>query len=156
VSKVVLITSILSCMKSCGIGAPDTGSKFAPKKTEGDIHLAHQDDEDICDFCPANDMLYPDRTMASFGGGRYTCRQVDEFIEIMQFTASNPNCEFISSLDYVCGCAGSGYAGANTHSKQAALAWMPRVSAILSIMVSTCTIYMVHVKHRMIPHHLML
>jgi hypothetical protein len=137
-SNVVNILSNLSCMKSCGIGAPDSGSKFAPKNPEGVTHS--DDDDNVCDFCPANDMLYPNRTMTFFGGGRYTCHQVDEFVKIMQFKSSHPNCDLISSLDYMCGCdASSGYAGANTHSKQAALAWMPRVSAILSIMVSTCT-----------------
>jgi hypothetical protein len=52
VSKVDLIMSILSCMNSCGIGAPDTGgSKFAPKQPKDVITgLAHRDDEDICKF----------------------------------------------------------------------------------------------------------
>ena len=40
-------------------------------------------------------------------------------------------------FNYICGCEGPGYVGANTQAKRLALVWMPRVSAILSIFGSS-------------------
>ncbi|KAL7484026.1 hypothetical protein ACHAW6_009669, partial [Cyclotella cf. meneghiniana] len=41
----------------------------------------------------------------------------------------------------MCGCSGTGYAGANTHRKQMVLVWLPRISAIFSIAGSMFIIY---------------
>lgn len=44
-------------------------------------------------------------------------------------------------MNYVCGCSGEGYLGADSLAKQKTLAWLPRVSAILSILGSMFIIY---------------
>jgi len=40
-------------------------------------------------------------------------------------------------MNYICGCSGTGYVGANSERKKALLAWLPRISASLSIMGSS-------------------
>jgi hypothetical protein len=42
----------------------------------------------------------------------------------------------VQSMNYICGCDGTGYAGADTHTKQVVLVWLPRVAAVLSLAVS--------------------
>ncbi|KAL7475038.1 hypothetical protein ACHAW6_000974, partial [Cyclotella cf. meneghiniana] len=44
-------------------------------------------------------------------------------------------------MNYLCGCNGTGYAGANTHRKQVVLVLLPRSAAILSIAGSLFIIY---------------
>jgi hypothetical protein len=53
------------CMKACGTGSPDNGSKFSLKNPDEDCRkgLAQSPDEEVCDFCPTNVMRYPDRIM---------------------------------------------------------------------------------------------
>lgn len=131
--------NVMSCMEVCDIKAPDDGSKFSPVKPSGQDKEGH--DDGLCHFCPTGDMQYPDRLMTASFGARYQCHQVDEFVEIMQFSTVNPNCKLLHSFNYICGCDGYGYAGATSHTKQAVLAWLPRVSAILSILVSDCILY---------------
>jgi hypothetical protein len=81
------------------------------------------------------DMEYPERTIRLFGSG-VECWAVAEFYRSLNLEADSPYCESARTFNYVCGCSDSvGYAGANTTSKQIALVWLPRVGAILSILV---------------------
>lgn len=41
-------------------------------------------------------------------------------------------CRLAQSFNDICGCYGTGYGGASTQSKQAALVWAPRNAAIMS------------------------
>eukprot|EP00956_Cyclotella_meneghiniana_P046042 scaffold396303_cov63-Cyclotella_meneghiniana.AAC.1 len=59
----------------------------------------------------------------------------------MEVDKNSQNCRLAQSVNYICGCEGTGYAGANTETKQKMLVWMPRVSAILSIMGSLFIIF---------------
>lgn len=105
--------------------------------------------ENPCNFCaeknateqttcsPRNrwDMEYPDRTIRLFGSG-VECWAVAEFYRSLNLDADSAYCESARTFNYVCGCSDSvGYAGANTTSKQIALVWLPRIGAILSILV---------------------
>jgi hypothetical protein len=62
---------------------------------------------------------------------------VQTFFKRMEIHKDSPNCRLVQSENYMCGCQGTGYAGANTHKKQVALVWLPRISAVLSIAVSS-------------------
>ena len=82
-------------------------------------------------------MKYPDRTVPFFSVGetKVQCWQVQSFFSVIDVDKNTGNCLLSQLQNYICGCEGKGYAGANTKTKQRALVWMPRVSALLSIMV---------------------
>ena len=61
---------------------------------------------------------------------------MQSFFERLEVHQDSQNCQFAQSFNYICGCEGTGYAGASTKAKQAALVWLPRVMALLSLMVS--------------------
>ena len=129
--------NVRSCMKSCGYKAPDTGSKFSANglsaKDKAEMTLAQS--EDYCTVCPHNEMRHPNRTIA-VAGGRYQCWQAKQFSDIMKFPLNWSNCEVFLALTSICGCDGQGYAGTTTELQRAVLTWLPRVAAILSILVS--------------------
>ena len=79
-------------------------------------------------------MHYGERNLPLFGE-TVTCTMVRQFFDVMEVDKNSRNCRLAQSVNYICGCEGTGYAGANTEAKQKALVWMPRVSAVLSIMV---------------------
>ena len=58
------------------------------------------------------------------------------FFTKLEVHKDSQNCRLAQSVNFICGCTGTGYAGANTTTKQVVLAWLPRVSGILSMMVS--------------------
>ncbi|KAL7509092.1 hypothetical protein ACHAXN_007029 [Cyclotella atomus] len=39
-------------------------------------------------------------------------------------------------MNYVCGCEGQGYAGADTSTKKVVLTWLPQTAAVLSMLGS--------------------
>lgn len=82
-----------------------------------------------------DDVLYPHREFYMFGA-ELECWQMQSFFERIKYSENSLNCRLAQSFNYICGCNGSGYAGASTDAKKAALVWMPRIMAILSIMVS--------------------
>ena len=90
----------------------------------------------VCSFCPENDIQHLDRKVPMFGENA-TCSSMDFLIDSLQIDAENINCRLSQSLNYACGCKGSGYGGASSTSKQAALAWVPRCTALLSLLGST-------------------
>jgi hypothetical protein len=95
------------------------------------------DPSNRCLFCPQDDMKYPDRVVPFFSsdGKEIKCWQVQNFFSQIDIDKKSDNCQLSQSQNYICGCTGAGYAGANTQTKRNALVWMPRVAAVLSILV---------------------
>lgn len=104
--------------------------------------------EEPCMFCPNDDMTKPEKVLMEIqveaedfgydlGGISPTCELVD--LMAQQVEGDTMVCSAASSLSYLCGCNGGrrSYFGADTDAKQAVLAWLPRVSAVLSIMGSS-------------------
>lgn len=81
--------------------------------------------------------MYPHRKFPMFGN-EIECWQMQAFFERIKYSDDSLNCRLAQSFNHICGCEGSGYAGANTDAKKAALVWLPRIMAILSILVSIC------------------
>ena len=94
------------------------------------------DEADKCCFCPNHDIRYPHWLVPLFGDN-ISCWQMQGFYENMDIPKDSQNCVLAQSMNFICGCEGTGYAGANTQAKAAALAWVPRVMAILSTLVSS-------------------
>jgi hypothetical protein len=94
-----------------------------------------ENEDDRCIFCPAYDMQYPERIVPLFGEN-VKCWQLESFFNKLPVPKKSRNCELSLTMNFICGCEGSGYAGAGTTAKQKALVWMPRVSAILSMLGS--------------------
>ena len=84
-----------------------------------------------------------------FGSG-VECWAVAEFYRSLNIEADSDVCESARSFNYICGCSDTlGYAGANTKTKQVALAWLPRVGAILSILVRDT---LLHISRVCVPY----
>ena len=125
-----------SCAKACDAAAALASKecKFCPTKLT-EFSFGVDNEEDRCQFCPQNDVQFPDRIVQLFGDD-VTCSQMDLFFKRLPVPKNSSNCELAQSMNYICGCEGQGYAGANTSTKKAVLAWLPRTAAILSILVS--------------------
>jgi hypothetical protein len=100
--------------------------------------------ENACDFCPGEDVLFPDkevRLALKIVDVVPTCSQIDAFVT--QLESGSKLCYLARSTNYVCGCNGGikDYLGAKTHAQKVALAWLPRISALLSILGSAMIIY---------------
>jgi hypothetical protein len=100
--------------------------------------------ENACDFCPGEDVGFPDKEVLlalKIIDVVPTCSQVDAFVT--QLKGSSKLCYLAQSVNYVCGCNGGekDYLGAQTHAQKVALAWVPRISAFLSICGSLMIIY---------------
>ena len=87
-------------------------------------------------------MLFPDRDVTLFGEN-ITCEMVQGFFNKMEVHKDSQNCRLAQSVNYICGCEGTGYAGANTKTKRIMLVWLPRVSGILSIMVGIVVLFFI-------------
>ncbi|KAL7484675.1 hypothetical protein ACHAW6_010307 [Cyclotella cf. meneghiniana] len=133
------IQKVQSCTKSCEARIPSDRCKFCTSEVTAfniDINLSQ---DDWCSFCPNGDIQYPERIVPLFAG--YQCSQLDEFFRSVPIHKDSRNCQLAQSLNYICGCEGTGYAGATTTAQRRALAWLPRVAAILSILGSSFIIY---------------
>jgi hypothetical protein len=95
--------------------------------------------ESTCSSLNRWDMIYPERNIRLFGNDgsqKIECWAIAEFYRSLNIEADNRYCESARQFNYVCGCSDSiGYVGANTELKMKALVWMPRIGAILSILV---------------------
>jgi hypothetical protein len=125
-----------SCAKACDAGAALASKecKFCPTKLT-EFSFGVEKEEDRCQFCPQNDVQFPDRKVPLFGDS-VTCSQMESFFERLPVPNNSDNCQLAQSTNYICGCEGRGYAGANTSAKKVVLAWLPRTAAILSMLVS--------------------
>eukprot|EP00751_Fragilariopsis_kerguelensis_P044044 CAMPEP_0170991074 /NCGR_PEP_ID=MMETSP0736-20130129/8886_1 /TAXON_ID=186038 /ORGANISM="Fragilariopsis kerguelensis, Strain L26-C5" /LENGTH=796 /DNA_ID=CAMNT_0011416181 /DNA_START=106 /DNA_END=2497 /DNA_ORIENTATION=- len=93
---------------------------------------------DRCNFCPEEDVMYPDRNIPLFSTDdrEIKCWQVQAFFSRIDVPKDSKNYQLAQQQNYICGCKGPGYGGANTQKKRNALVWMPRIAAILSILGS--------------------
>jgi hypothetical protein len=130
------VQNVQSCASSCGVEAVLTSNdcKFCPDDLTK-FEFGIESEEDKCMFCPQNDLQFPDRIIPLFGAN-ITCHQMESFFQRLPVSNNSSICQLAQSMNYICGCGGIGYAGASTQTKQAVLAWMPRIAAILSMMVS--------------------
>jgi len=112
--------------------------------------------EPSCNFCPdptgtrphALERSHYDRTIP-FVRQDSTCREVNQFFLDYDIAEQDPNCQLALAFNYICGCEGPGYVGANTKAKRKALVWAPRASSILSLIGSASIIVdVVRDKHR--------
>jgi hypothetical protein len=100
--------------------------------------------ENACDFCPGEDVAYPDKEVliaATVLGVVPTCSHIDAIVT--QFEKGAEECLLAGKANYLCGCQGGEryYLGAETQTQKAALAWVPRISASLSLFGSSMIIY---------------
>lgn len=122
-----------NCVHSCDAQLEFRNCKFCPNNLNPiDFGVEHQSEK--CSFCPNHDLEHPDR-LVPFFGKNVTCWQMQSFYENIDIPKDSQNCALAQNMNFICGCEGVGYAGANTKTRQVALAWTPRVMAILSIMV---------------------
>jgi hypothetical protein len=56
---------------------------------------------------------------------------IQKLCEQLAIPPDSQTCELVQLMNYICGCSGAGYGGADTERKGALLAWLPRVMAIL-------------------------
>jgi hypothetical protein len=132
------VQNVESCAKACDAGAALASKecKFCPTKLT-EFSFGVDDEEDRCQFCPQHDVQFPDRRVPLFGDN-VTCSQMESFFERLPVPKDSSNCQLAQSTNYICGCEGRGYAGADTMPKKVVLAWLPRTAAVLSMLVSVC------------------
>lgn len=126
--------AVESCAATCASNLEFNDCKLCPQDING-FEFGVDPGEEQCNFCPENDVLYPQQPFPLFGQG-VECWQVQKFFKSVEVHADAPNCRLAQMMNYICGCQGPGYGGASTETKKIVLAWLPRVMAILSILVS--------------------
>ena len=101
--------------------------------------------DDHCDFCPGETapVAYRNTTvhaLKAFFSFKTTCAIATDYLQY-QVLETSELCEYGKDYNHICGCSGGifTYLEANTVWKQALLAWAPRVSALLSFIVSICS-----------------
>ena len=133
-----------SCAQNCASSLEFGKScKTCGEAITGSFEFGVDDPADRCEFCPEDDLKYPDRTVPyfSFGERKIACWQVESFFTNVDIHKDSVNCKVSQGQNYICGCEGTGYAGANTEAKRNALVWMPRVAAVLSLAVRVITFH---------------
>jgi hypothetical protein len=100
--------------------------------------------ENACDFCPGEDVAFPDKEVliaTTVIGVVPTCNHIDAIVT--QFEKGAEICLLAGKANYLCGCQGGEryYLGADTQAQKAAMAWVPRISASLSLFGSSMIIY---------------
>jgi hypothetical protein len=138
------VQNVESCALSCGAEAvlESRSCKFCPSDLTK-FQFGIESEKERCIFCPQSDLQFPDRTISLFGEN-ITCYQMETFFQRLPVPKDSSNCQLAQSMNYICGCGGIGYAGAKTNTKQVILAWLPRVAAILSLLVSCFITDMIH------------
>lgn len=129
------VANVEICVSSCSEEAQlnSENCKFCTSQLT-EFKFGIENEEEKCFLCPQDEVQYPDRVVQLLDEN-VTCAKLDSFFRRLPVSKDSSNCELIQSMNYICGCEGIGYAGANTIAKQNALVWMPRVSEILSILV---------------------
>ena len=138
-----------SCVDACKAEEEFNGEcKFCTSQLT-EFKFGVENEADRCVFCQQDDVQFPDR-IVSLIGESVTCSKLDSFFKRLPVSTDTSNCELIRSVNYICGCEGVGYAGANTQAKKNALVWVPRVTAILSMMVRMVSEVLIQI---MLPVH---
>mmetsp|Transcript_16015 Transcript_16015/g.34843 ORF Transcript_16015/g.34843 Transcript_16015/m.34843 type:complete len:900 (-) Transcript_16015:27-2726(-) len=142
--------AVVSCSQQCEASLTFPDCKFCPAditgfnidltEEEGGGEEGEEQEQERCEFCPGNDVLYPDKEFPLFGNG-IMCWQVQKAFKTVAISKQSTNCLLAQMYNYVCGCSGSGYSGASTTTKQAVLVWLPRMMAILSFLGSSFIVY---------------
>lgn len=133
--KVMPQDAVESCAEVCASELVFNDCKLCPENVDG-FGFGVDRDSEQCAFCPEGDVKYPQQEFPLFGEG-VECWQVQKFFEAVEVDANAPNCRLAQMMNYVCGCTGPGYGGASSETKKVVLAWLPRVMALLSLMVSS-------------------
>ncbi len=115
--------AVESCAKACDATIVSDTLNFRPSKVSA-LDFGVKDKADQCYCCPNNDFKYPDKFVPLFGKN-ITCWMIQTFFKHMEVYKDSPNCHLIQSMNYLCGCSGTGYAGANTCRKKVMLVWLP-------------------------------
>jgi hypothetical protein len=106
--------------------------------------------DDHCELCPGESLTEQFRItefkeMKAYIGVTGTCGDAEDYL-VKQIPAASELCHSGQSVNHLCGCNNGIYAylDANTMTKQAVLAWAPRFSALLSIMVGDISTFLAH------------
>lgn len=98
--------------------------------------------QDPCTFCPGEAMPeeYLDKLVHELDilfGFKATCGDAETYLQL-QIPASSDECILGQQKNFVCGCNDGewAYLGAKTMQQKVFFAWIPRVSALLSLIVS--------------------
>lgn len=94
----------------------------------------------MCDFCPDGLKRSYWNRVIPFIGSTATCYKMNQFFLSYPIAKSNQNCELAKTFNYICGCEGPGYAGANSEARKKALVWVPRIAATASFLSSSAII----------------
>jgi hypothetical protein len=132
--------AVEDCAAVCAAELSFPDCKFCPDSISGFDFGVESSNNDQCEFCPHNDVLYPDKDFPLFGEN-VKCWQVQQFFKAVHVNSNAKNCKLAQMMNYVCGCQGDGYLGADTTTKKRALVWIPRIMAIISCLSSAFIIY---------------
>lgn len=130
------------CSEVCGASLIFPECKFCGNGISGkSIETADvEGGEPVCEFCPGGlKEEYADVKMELFGKSM-DCFNMDEFFRNYAIAEDDPNCKLSRMFNFICGCEGTGYAGASSEAKRDALVWVPRVSGIVSFLGSLAII----------------
>ena len=132
-----LIRNVESCAESCGVDAYlQTGLSCKVCPTKDDLfRFDTQNGNDTCSFCPNDEIQNPDRKIIRLFGS-FTCSQADSFFGRLPVSKNSKMCASSQELGRICGCADEGDTGSLNETQKNALVWMPRVAAVLSLLVS--------------------
>jgi len=113
-----------------------------------------------CDPCNGEAVSNPNQAVdiasLAIGGGNWTCGMLEIFKGGVE--SDSNACELMTDNAFLCGCNNGvrNYLGADTIAKQAALAWLPRVSGLLSIIGSSLIIWDVTHRAQNLRHQILL
>ena len=138
-----------SCAQSCAATIEfGQNCKLCGESLTG-FEFGVEDPADRCNFCQNEaDLVHRDRHVPLFNlasNETIPCWRVQSFFDRVDVRKDSQNCELAQLQSYICGCEGKGYAGAKTRKMQRVLAWLPRVMATLSFIVSCfCFFFLRH------------
>ena len=152
-------------LSQCGCGASGEDAPPAMDVANGRTVVAHP-----CDPCQGA-VPDPERAIdlvpeifgallgdASTIGTQWTCGALEVFVSVLD--SGSGTCSALTEYAYLCGCNDGlrSYLGADTKTKQAVLAWLPRVSGLLSVIGSSLIIADIskNPQHRKSLRHLIL
>mmetsp|Transcript_6044 Transcript_6044/g.12743 ORF Transcript_6044/g.12743 Transcript_6044/m.12743 type:complete len:776 (-) Transcript_6044:118-2445(-) len=140
------LLSAASCAHVCGSTLKFPECKLCGRDVALDIALDSSTTNsnsslDICNFCPSGmDEEHYESNFPIFGV-ETSCLDVQLYFDRYKIPSSNRNCELATMYNFVCGCAGPGYMKADSNLKRNALVWLPRCTAITSVIGSAIIIY---------------